>query len=619
MVLPLAVLTGPFAAAHFFFKGHMSDGGADQEAANVWTRVTWTTFCNQRRSPGIALMVVCSTLALMAGCGVPDGSGSSRLDSPSTEVGKSGAKLPDSTTPGKIDPTDPASPGRDGVRVDRSPLAISSPRLTQSQYEEAVRALVGNVSIDRSRLPADDYSETFSSGGAHYSSLSLIEVEQLGVLANQIAEQVTQSDARFGELTGCPPALEPQDPCQDAFFSRFLKDAFRQDVEPEIRARFVAVAEQASALFEDERIGIRYFIEAVLQSPRFIYRIERTKAGDNSRLDGFEMANLIAFTLWGGPPDAQLLDAARDQSLMTAEGIADQIDRMWSHQRTEDGIRRFFDELFDLRLLPFVEKDAILYPAISEALLQSMQDEVHGLLRRHALEDRNFLDVLTTTETHVDEIMADFYEVSATSEGETTSMPPERKGLLTTAGLLTLYSGTTRTSPTKRGVTVLRKLLCQQLPEPDLDEEEQARADEILEDETLSNRERAELHATDPECKFCHAAFDPVGLSLEHFSADGRYRETQGEHEIDDSVTWGNISWEGALELADVLRENENVPSCLVRQYFRFATGKLENDWQRQVLEEEVVTSFKTGGYRFKDMITAFFASAAVQARGGDQ
>ena len=53
--------------------------------------------------------------------------------------------------------------------------------------------------------------------------------------------------------------------------------------------------------------GVSLMIEAMLQSPRFIYRIEHQRGdGRERRVDEFELASRMSYIIWGGPPDAEM-------------------------------------------------------------------------------------------------------------------------------------------------------------------------------------------------------------------------------------------------------------------------------------------------------------------------
>ena len=57
--------------------------------------------------------------------------------------------------------------------------------------------------------------------------------------------------------------------------------------------------------FED---GVALMIEAMLQSPRFIYRIEDQRG--EGIIGNHELASRLSYIIWGGPPDNELMRIA---------------------------------------------------------------------------------------------------------------------------------------------------------------------------------------------------------------------------------------------------------------------------------------------------------------------
>ena len=43
----------------------------------------------------------------------------------------------------------------------------------------------------------------------------------------------------------------------------------------------------------------------------------------------------------------------------------------------------------------------------------------------------------------------------------------------------------------------------------------------------ITIRDQIQAHATDANCRSCHAKLDPLGLAFEHFDAIGRWREVE--------------------------------------------------------------------------------------------
>ncbi len=82
----------------------------------------------------------------------------------------------------------------------------------------------------------------------------------------------------------------------------------------------------------DFESGIRMAVQAILASPRFLFRLEQTPAtarpGQNYRIAGLDLASRLSFFLWGAVPDAELVKAARNGTLTTPTVLAAQVKRM---------------------------------------------------------------------------------------------------------------------------------------------------------------------------------------------------------------------------------------------------------------------------------------------------
>ena len=66
------------------------------------------------------------------------------------------------------------------------------------------------------------------------------------------------------------------------------------------------------------RNGIQLVLEAMLQSPLFLYRIELSDRQDSEQLialSGFEIASRLSFMLWNTVPDTTLMTAAQNGQL----------------------------------------------------------------------------------------------------------------------------------------------------------------------------------------------------------------------------------------------------------------------------------------------------------------
>lgn len=72
-------------------------------------------------------------------------------------------------------------------------------------------------------------------------------------------------------------------------------------------------------------------VEAALQSPNFLYRVERGSGvvePEGERVSGYDAASRLSFLIWGQGPDAELLDAAESGALSTSDGISAHAERL---------------------------------------------------------------------------------------------------------------------------------------------------------------------------------------------------------------------------------------------------------------------------------------------------
>jgi DNA-directed RNA polymerase subunit F len=97
----------------------------------------------------------------------------------------------------------------------------------------------------------------------------------------------------------------------------------------------------------------------------------------------------------------------------------------------------------------------------------------------------------------------------------------ERGGLLTMPGVLAMNKG-----PVLRGVWMLERLLGEPLPDPPPDV---GQIPKNRNGQTLTFRERFELHRSKPACAVCHDKIDPLGFSLERYDKSGAFVAKSGE------------------------------------------------------------------------------------------
>ena len=117
-------------------------------------------------------------------------------------------------------------------------------------------------------------------------------------------------------FTGCDSVRASQADCRHTFLESFLLRAFRRPATPDEVPHFDTVLAGGEAKGgQGFAGGVRAVIEEVLQSPKFLYRIEVGEPSAErpgwAHLTPYELASRLSFFLWLSSPDDALLEAAR--------------------------------------------------------------------------------------------------------------------------------------------------------------------------------------------------------------------------------------------------------------------------------------------------------------------
>jgi hypothetical protein len=289
--------------------------------------------------------------------------------------------------------------------------------------------------------------------------------------------------------------------------------------------------------------GVRTAIQAILASPEFVFRFEKTPAsaapGKNYRITDLELASRLSYFLWSSAPDAELVAAASQGKLRQPAVLEQQVRRMLADPKSEALSTVFADQWLHLQNLKESNPDLFLFPNFDRTLANSMRRETELLFDHIMRQDRSMTEMLTADYTFVDERLAKHYGIPNVMGSRFRQVPvadENRRGILGQAGVLMLTSTATRTSPVQRGKYVLEVLLGTPPPPPPpnvplLPENSDGRTGHVA--KPLSVRERTEQHRKDPNCAGCHKIMDPIGFALENFDAMGGWRTNDSGFNVD--------------------------------------------------------------------------------------
>jgi hypothetical protein len=493
------------------------------------------------------------------------------------------------------------------VRAGRAPLR----RLTRFEYDNTVRDLLGDTTSPARSLPSDEIANGFGNDAEALSVSSLL-VEQLGTVAEGIAARATEP-AALARLSPCAAAATPmtEDGCVRSFVTSFATRAYRRPVTAAEVNELVALEKtvRAKAPLPSALAAV---IEAVLQSPDFLYRVEWGVADprrpDLRRPTGDEMATRLSYLFWGSMPDERLRAAAKAGELNTPEGVLTSATRLLDDPRARPVVRFFFDSLLPISGLGGLERDRALFPTYSGTIGAYMREETQRLLEHEIFEGTHtWPSVLVAPYTFVNGPLAAFYGMTGISGDAFRKVPVDparRLGLLTQGGLMAGTTPSNHTNPVLRGSFVVRKLMCKSVPLPQGEILAKAKPPDPYSGKTA--RERFTRHKEDPICASCHLLMDPVGLAFENYDPVGLYREKENGVTIDASgaVPDTGEPVPGPIELVRKLSESPDTQACLASHWMDFAYGQSAGA-RDPCVEAGLVAAFAQSGHDVRKLLLA--------------
>jgi hypothetical protein len=464
----------------------------------------------------------------------------------------------------------------------QNPVHAPLRRLTRFEYNNSVRDLLGDTTSPAKALPSEEIGNGFGND-ADSQSVSGLLAEQLSAVAAAVAQRATAADA-IGKLHRCIQNVkaENETACARNVLEQLATRAYRHALAVEDLDELMALytSSRAEATFAT---ALATAIEAVLQTPDFMYRIEFGELDpaqpERRRPSGAEMATRLSYLFWGSVPDAALTAAAESGELSTAAGVRTQASRLLADKKARPILRFFFDNLLPIATLAQLPRDAAVYPNFNANIGGLMREETQRVLEYEIFEGTGtWSGALTAPYTFVDETLAKFYDIPNVSGNDFRKVALDtnrRLGVLTLGGVMAGSTPSNHTNPVLRGSFVAQKLLCMPLALP-TDPSILAKVKPPDPYSGKTARDRFGAHSKDPVCAGCHQFMDPIGLTFENFDAVGLYRTQENGVTIDASghLPGSNQRVTGAVGLVRGLASSDTTQNCFVAHWLDFAYGR---------------------------------------------
>ena len=549
-----------------------------KQAAKAHSRIA-TPFSRRPRlvDAGLPLGMLLACVACTGEMG-PGGAGTSDLGSGGTASG--GA--PSGT--GGADPY--AVPA-----VPPAPVLVATPRLarlSRQQWANAVRDLL--MLSDISDIESDVSGDALVGFDVEAEGLFVTEQlrSELFDASEKAADKVTGDAAALERLV---PADAPTDAAgrAEAFITSFGQRAFRRPLTDAEVATHLDLFNQGPTLYagvDPFKAGASLVIQAMLQSPYFLYRTELGTAEAGATkvpLDDWEVAAKLALAITNSIPDDALLAAAAAGELHDSAGVAKQANRLLDGTTGTVGISNFNFQVYRLGAYDGITRDVEDFPEFTPSTPAAMKAEVLQFLSWVFRENLGLKDVYTAPVGFVSSELAPLYGLSGTYSSDPTMLtkvdldPTERAGLLTQPGFLSSYiSVGNEPDIIHRGVFIAERLLCMELPAPP----PEAAGVTITDIAGLTNRERVETLTGDGTCgQTCHAGLlNPLGYAFENYDAIGKYRVTGLGKPVDAAASvildGKSQSFKNGIELSKLLSEAKDTHACFVRNMMTYLHGR---------------------------------------------
>ncbi len=508
------------------------------------------------------------------------------------------------------------------------PAAVLTPtprlaRLSRQQWANAVRDLLKLTDI------ADVENGVSGDALIHFDTeadaLFVTEQlrQQLAVAAEKLANKVVGNDAALAALL---PASTSTDTAEKgkAFIVSFGRRAFRRPLKEAEVTSHLGLFNQGPTLdpgVDAFKAGVKLVIEAMLQSPYFLYRTELATVAGGAKipLDNHEVAAKLALALTNTIPDEALFAAADAGKLSTPADIAEQAKRLLSSARGTNGLGNFNFQVYRLGTYDGIQRDTTMFPDWKAGAPTAMRREVLQFIDWIFSSGKGVKDFYTTPVGFVNAATAPLYGVTGNYTGDDLVKvdldPTQRAGILTQPGFLASYAKGADPDIIHRGVFIATRLLCIDLPPPD------PNATSLIDlQPNMTNRERVEMTTGKGTCgQACHAALlNPLGYAFENYDAIGKFRTMDHGKPVDAADIYqldGEVrSFTNGVELSHALSEAKQLHHCYVENMMTYLHGRPLQ------LEEDPLTDYyarlsRAGKISLHDLELAIVTSEAFLNR----
>lgn len=366
-------------------------------------------------------------------------------------------------------------------------------------------------------------------------------------------------------LAHVPPGDSNRLAAVQSFSEALVEAAFRRPLSAGDRHRYVETPLRSTPKLDD---GVKRVVIKALMAPQFLYPEIGTEGHP-----GYATASRLALALWDSIPDRALRTKAAHWNPASREDCASEARRLLGDLRGHAKLMDFFHHWLQVDRIEDVSKDPEAFPGFTPAIVQDLRVSLDLFLEDVAWGDHPDYRRLLLEETlFLNARLARYYGISGISGDDFVRVrPPEgqRSGVLTHPYLLSFFAYPKSSSPIHRGVFLTRNIVGRALRPPPM-----AVAFKDADFPAgLSMRQKVSELTKPQACQTCHSVINPLGFSLEHFDAVGRYRTREQDRPVDSVVEYltdegQSLRLSGAEDIARFAIGNRQAQEGFLEQLF---------------------------------------------------
>ena len=497
------------------------------------------------------------------------------------EASGSNAGMGGGVTPaGAGSPAAVAAAAAGKLNLKGSPSYFRVLRLTNDQWTNSVQTVLGLTSPP---TQADAFQNAVSGTTDFTNNELVLDIDSRGwsdyqAAAEALAKQVTTDATLLGKLySGSDGA---------GFIVAMGRRIYRRPLTAAETASYQKLFDLGPSLSGSQSAfakGASVVLEAMLQSPYFLYRSELGAVG--APLSAYEMAAKLSLWLRNTTPDDALLDAAGGPGkLDTLDGAAAVAQKMLDEPGARAVMRKFHGEF--LHFGKFSQLSKVGVPSYDPKINPELAESSYLFFDRIFSQGLGVKDIFLSTTGFVGPTMAALYGGAAApaSGFAERDLGGVRAGYFQQLPFLVLYGHNDQPDSIHRGVSMSLDVLCAPLGPP-------AANIPPLPDAKPGQTNRVRVDAHTNGCgTICHNnMINPLGFAFENFDGMGQYREAEKNGSdmlpIDSSGSFdfvdGTKTYENAAALMQVLAADQQTHLCYAKKLAGFGL-------QRDVVEADL-------------------------------